>query len=71
MSKTRWVLLALAALFLASFAAWWQEQHPAWAAWQERYNAQPNVTPVAIGIKTLLPTSTGKPELCMTCQVGS
>lgn len=70
MTKPRWITLAIAALCIAFLAAWWQESNPAWAGWQEKYNAEPDVTPVAIGIRTLIPMNTGKPEYCVTCHVG-
>ena len=65
-----WLLVAAFALFLASAAAMWRGQNPDWEVWQQRYNAEPNVTPIPIGIRVLTPTNTGKPELCVTCHVG-
>ena len=70
MNKKFWIVLAIAALWIAMIAAVWHEQNPAWAEWQKKYNAQPNVTPVAIEIKRLIPTNTNHPELCITCHVG-
>jgi len=70
MSKPWWIFIAGATVLLAVGAIVWRENHRPWQAWQERYNLQPNVTPIAIGIKTLVPTRTGQPELCLTCHVG-
>lgn len=70
MSRTIWKFAAVAALWLALGAALWSAQNPAWTTWQQQYNAEPNVTPVTIAIKTLIPTSTNKPELCITCHAG-
>ncbi|MGB8648128.1 MAG: hypothetical protein WCF84_23025 [Anaerolineae bacterium] len=70
MTRTHWHLIAVVALLAAGLAALWREANPAWAGWQARYNAQPGVTPVAIGIQALTPTGTGKPELCVTCHIG-
>jgi hypothetical protein len=70
MSKSSWLFIALLALFIAIGAAAWSETHPAWREWQARYNAQPGVTPVPIEIRALVPTQTGKPELCVTCHIG-
>ena len=70
MSKPVWIFIAGLALLVAVGAMVWNEAHPAWREWQARYNAQPNVTPVPIEIRALVPTQTGKPELCVTCHVG-
>lgn len=70
MTKRRWGLIAVVALLLAAAAALWRENNPAWAAWQAQYNAEADVTPIPAGVKALIPTSTGKPELCVTCHVG-
>ncbi len=70
MTKARWLFIAMGALLLATGAAFWREEHPAWAAWQARYNAEANVTPISPGVQALVPTRTGKPELCVTCHVG-
>jgi len=70
MSKPFWLFIASLALLIALGAAVWHETHPAWREWQARYNAQPNVTPVPLEIRALIPTQTGKPELCITCHIG-
>lgn len=70
MSRGRWVFAAGLVLLAAVAAMLWQENDPAWKTWQVRYNAEPGVTPVAIAIRALTPTLTGKPELCVTCHVG-
>lgn len=67
---SRWLLVAGLALLLAMAGVAWKEAHPTWQDWQARYNAEPNVTQIPIGIKVLVPTQTGKPELCTTCHVG-
>lgn len=77
-----WIGLAILLLLVAIGAAFWREQNPAWAAWQARYNAEsekPGFLPsrslaensgFSSGIQALVPTSTGKPELCTTCHIG-
>ncbi|MCI0476365.1 MAG: hypothetical protein L0Y55_08960 [Anaerolineales bacterium] len=70
MNKSFWLPIAAFALLMAVGAAVWSETHPAWRDWQTRYNAQPGVTPVPVEIRALVPTQTGKPELCVTCHVG-
>jgi hypothetical protein len=70
MTRAKWIFIAGLALLAATFAMSWQADHPTWQIWQERYNAEPNVTPVPIAIRVLTPTQTGKPELCLTCHVG-
>ncbi len=70
MTKAKWIFVAGLALLLAVFAMLWQADHPTWQTWQARYNAEPGVTPIPIGIRVLTPTKTGKPELCVTCHVG-
>jgi hypothetical protein len=69
-TKRIWAFVAVVALMLAVVAAGWREDNPAWAAWQAKYNAEAGITPIPIGIRVLTPTSTGKPELCVTCHVG-
>ena len=70
MTKPKWIFVAGLALLAATVAMVWRESHPAWQAWQELYNAEPNVTPAPLAIRVLTPTRTGKPELCTTCHVG-
>ncbi len=70
MTKAHWLIIAAGALSLAVVTVMWHEENPAWAAWQARYNAEANVTPVPAGVQALVPTRTGKPELCITCHVG-
>lgn len=70
MSRGLWVFAAGLVLLAAVAAVLWRENDPAWKTWQVRYNAEPGVTPVAIAIRSLTPTLTGKAELCVTCHVG-
>ncbi len=70
MTKAKWIFVAGLALLLAVFATFWRESNQPWQSWIARYNAEPNVTPVPIEIRALVPTQTGKPELCVTCHVG-
>ncbi len=70
MSNARWFLLAIFTLLAAVGAMQWKERHPEWVKWQKRYNAEPGVTPIPIGIRELVPTRTGQPELCVTCHIG-
>ncbi len=70
MSKPIWIFTAGLALLLAVAAVGWNETHLPWQTWQARYNAQSTVTPAPIQIRALVPTQTGKPELCVTCHVG-
>ncbi len=69
-SRSHWLLLAGLALLVATAVVAWRETHPTWQDWQARYNAEPGVTPIPIGIRVIVPTLTGKPELCTTCHVG-
>jgi len=62
--------MAGSAVLLATAAMVWSQENQPWRTWPTRYNAQPNVTPVPVKIRTLVPTQTGKPELCITCHVG-
>ncbi|MBI5029893.1 MAG: cytochrome c3 family protein [Chloroflexi bacterium] len=57
-------------LLLAIGAVFWNESHQPWQTWIARYDVQPNSTPMPIQIQALVPTQTGKPELCVTCHVG-
>jgi hypothetical protein len=70
MSKPRWVFIASISLLLAAAATVWSETHQPWKDWIALYNAQSKGTPVPVEIRTLVPTQTGKPELCVTCHVG-
>ncbi len=70
MSRGQWIFVAGAVLLAAVILMLWREDHPAWKAWQERYYAEPNVTPAPITIRALTPTLTGQPELCVTCHIG-
>ena len=70
MNKPTWLFIAGLALLTAAFAIAWNETHQPWQSWIAQYNAQPNVTPVPAQIQVLVPTQTGKPELCVTCHVG-
>ena len=70
MTRALWIFLAGSSLLAAVLAMLWREDNPAWKAWQMQYNAEPNVTPVPIAIRVLTPTTTNKPELCVTCHVG-
>src|SRR5512142_1576995 len=70
MSRSAWVLAAGLALLLATATVAWSEGHKPWQAWRERYNAQPGVQKVDLNIQALVPTRTGKPELCITCHIG-
>ncbi len=70
MTKSKWIFVAGLALCAAAFATLWRESNQPWQSWIARYDAEPNVTPVPIGIRALTPTQTGKPELCVTCHVG-
>jgi len=70
MNKPTWLFIAGLALVLAILAAAWNESHQPWQNWVAQYNAQPNVTPMPMQIQVLVPTQTGKPELCVTCHVG-
>lgn len=65
-----WLFIAGLALLLATLAVAWNESHQPWRDWIARYNAQASVTPAPIEIRALVPTQTGKPELCITCHVG-
>ncbi|HIC88798.1 MAG TPA: hypothetical protein EYP04_05295 [Anaerolineae bacterium] len=63
----------MAALFLlltVAFAIWHVNRRTEWQQWQRAYNAAHPDQPLAIRIRTLTPTLTGKPELCTTCHVG-
>ena len=68
--RPSWVLVAGLALLLATAAVAWKESRPTWQTWQARYNSEPGVTPIPVEIRVLVPTQTGKPELCTTCHVG-
>jgi hypothetical protein len=70
MNKPFWLFIAGLALFAATLAIAWNESHQPWQSWVARYNSQDNVTPVPNEIRVLVPTQTGKPELCVTCHVG-
>lgn len=70
MTRALWVLIAGVALLTAVLAMLWREDNPAWKNWQARYDAEPNVTPVPFEVRALTPTSTGRPELCVTCHLG-
>lgn len=70
MKRALVVFLAGASLLGAVLGMVWREGTPDWKVWQERYNAEPNVTPIPIAIRVLTPTMSGKPELCVTCHVG-
>jgi len=70
MNKSFWIFVAGLALLAATLAIAWNESHQPWREWVARYNSQNDVTPVQIEIRTLVPTQTGKPELCVTCHVG-
>jgi hypothetical protein len=69
-TRPRWILASGLLLLAATAAIMWQENHPAWQVWQERYNAEPNVISVPLAIRVLTPTQTGKPELCISCHLG-
>lgn len=70
MSKARWFVIAFAALGIAALAAVWSEGHQPWKDWIALYNGQAKGTSVPVEIQALVPTQTGKPELCDTCHVG-
>lgn len=70
MRTTRALAVAALILLLSLGVATWRQSHPEWRAWQERYNAAHPNTAINIGIRTVTPTLTGKPELCTTCHVG-
>ncbi len=70
MNHSRWLLVAGLPLLSAMVAVAWKEVHQPWREWQARYNAQPGVEPVPVQIRVLVPTQSGKPELCVTCHVG-
>jgi len=65
-----WLFIAIGVLLFAASAIFWSESHQPWRDWIARYDAQPNITPAPIEIRALVPTQTGKPELCVTCHVG-
>lgn len=69
-SKSRWVCLAGLALLLSTAAVYWQEADPAWQVWPTNHNAQPGATSVPVHVQALVPTQTGKAELCVVCHVG-
>ncbi len=70
MTRGRWILAAGLVLLAAVASMLWREEKLTWKTWLARYNAEPSVMPVPIAILSLTPTSTGKPELCVTCHVG-
>lgn len=70
MNKALWKFAAVGVLWIALGAALWSAINPAWTEWQNKFNAQPNATPVVVEIKRLIPTNTNKPEYCITCHVG-
>jgi hypothetical protein len=70
MNKQFWIFVAGLALLAAALAIAWNETHQPWREWITRYNAQRDVTPASIEIRTLVPTLTGKPEMCLTCHIG-
>lgn len=64
-----WLLVAGVALLVSVIAMTWHESHLPWQAWQARYTPTSG-TPPPSGVQALVPTRTGKPELCVTCHVG-
>lgn len=70
MSKSLVFFLAGAALLAVGMGAVWRENERPWQIWQTTYNAAAGVAPVHAEVQTLVPTRTGKPELCLTCHLG-
>ncbi|MHB1134059.1 MAG: hypothetical protein ACYC4L_16955 [Chloroflexota bacterium] len=69
--KRSWLAgLAALALVAAIGMVFWREAHPGWQAWPTLYNARQGPEAVPLVVQALVPTQTGRPELCPTCHVG-
>ena len=64
------ILVGLLLLALATLFIWRQESHRHWKDYQRRYAAEHGADSLHIGVRTVVPTLTGQPELCLTCHVG-
>ncbi len=70
MNKKQIVFTLLSVAFLlATLLVFRRNARPEWRRWQERYYQQQNEE-ASIKIAVIVPTLTGKPELCTSCHLG-
>jgi len=69
-SKEVAFLLVTLAFLLTLGIASWHQAHLEWRQWQIRYNSLHPRATIPLKVRVIVPTLTGKPELCPTCHVG-